>query len=439
VAAIRFNLKKGLIWLIALLILQPLAVFAAKVITATSASYADVSAAIAKASTGDTVMVPAGRATWSDPLVITKGINLVGAGINKTIITSNTGSAFTRIVQYNPTNPKFNEPFRLSGFTFDGQGTSGLLSLNCSALYYLSHVRIDHNSFLNCPNAFMKTKGQIYGVIDNNYFTGDPHIDFYGYNSGSWTYHAFYFGSANQLYFEDNVFETDGCINTVGIGGRVCIRYNTFTFTGGNVYPIHDMHGNQPGGNAAGMGCEIYENTYNAGTRNSQWWGMRGGKSLVYNNQYIGGAYSVYGNYREEYIDSAGVGPAFHAITGQPMHVSDSYCWNNMQGTKRIEPRTTEVIDYKSGQIIDGVFYPPMEPYRVVPAFDNDVWKQVDSFDGSTGMGVGLLAARPASCALEGAGYWATDTNTLYRWHDGKWETHYRPFTYPHPLRIEMN
>jgi hypothetical protein len=406
----------------------------ARVINAASVSYEDVSVAVSRAKTGDMVIVPTGRATWSKQLIIKKPMCLIGAGVGNTIISMNTGKPRKRAIVYSPAKPKFGGTFRLSGFTFDGQGTSGILGIECNYLYSCN-VRIDHNSFLNCPPAFLETKGQIYGVIDNNYFTGSPHMDFYG-TGYAWIYHPFSFGSADQLYFEDNTFETDGCVNTVGIGGRVCIRYNTFTFTGGNIYPIHDMHGNQPGGNSAGMGCEIYENTYNAGLRNSQWWGMRGGKSLVYNNRYIGDASSVFGNYREEYIDSAGVGIPFHEITGQPMHVSDSYCWNNMQGTKRIEPRTTEVIDYKSGQIIDGVFYPPMESYRVVPAFDNDVWKQVDSFDGSTGMGVGLLAARPASCALEGVGYWATDTNTLYRWSAIKgWQEYYKPYTYPHPLR----
>jgi hypothetical protein len=62
-------------------------------------------------------------------------------------------------------------------------------------------------------------------------------------------------------------------------------------------------------------------------------------------------------------------------------------------------------------------------------------------FNGSTGMGFGTLANRPTTCttnSLEaggGVGYWATDTNTLYRCSaTNTWVAHYQPYTYPHPL-----
>ena len=46
----------------------------ATTISATSPSFAAVSAAISSAHNGDTVIVPAGTASWTSPLVITKGI-----------------------------------------------------------------------------------------------------------------------------------------------------------------------------------------------------------------------------------------------------------------------------------------------------------------------------------------------------------------------------
>ena len=57
------------------------------------------------------------------------------------------------------------------------------------------------------------------------------------------------------------------------------------------------------------------------------------------------------------------------------------------------------------------------------------------TFDGSTGVGVGLKSARPIYCKTEGVAYWTTDENVLYRWHNGNWELYYIPYTYPHPLR----
>jgi len=35
--------------------------------------------------------------------------------------------------------------------------------------------------------------------------------------------------------------------------------------------------------------------------------------------------------------------------------------------------------------------------------------------------------------------WWATDEKKLYRWHNGKWELFYIPYTYPHPLRALLN
>jgi hypothetical protein len=63
------------------------------------------------------------------------------------------------------------------------------------------------------------------------------------------------------------------------------------------------------------------------------------------------------------------------------------------------------------------------------------------SFNGTTGVGQGLLSARPSTCTAgpggntPGVGYWATDTNTLYVCNPtNTWTTYYKPYTYPHPL-----
>jgi hypothetical protein len=67
---------------------------------------------------------------------------------------------------------------------------------------------------------------------------------------------------------------------------------------------------------------------------------------------------------------------------------------------------------------------------------DRDYFMQKTSFNGSSGIGVGLLSARPSSGLTAGRYYWATDTNTLYRSTSSTtWETSYTPLTYPHPLR----
>lgn len=63
------------------------------------------------------------------------------------------------------------------------------------------------------------------------------------------------------------------------------------------------------------------------------------------------------------------------------------------------------------------------------------------SFNGTTGVGQGLLSARPSTCTAgpggntPGVGYWATDANTLYVCNPtNTWTAYYTPYTYPHPL-----
>ena len=48
--------------------------------TAASCTQPDVEAAIARASPGDTVLIPAGTAAWSNSISLRKGIHLKGAG-----------------------------------------------------------------------------------------------------------------------------------------------------------------------------------------------------------------------------------------------------------------------------------------------------------------------------------------------------------------------
>ena len=75
----------------------------AKTITALSPSLFDVNKAIGSAVDGDTVIIPAGKATWTSQLVITKAITLMG----KTTTDSLAGTANDQtIIQYNLTDSK---------------------------------------------------------------------------------------------------------------------------------------------------------------------------------------------------------------------------------------------------------------------------------------------------------------------------------------------
>ncbi len=99
----------------------------AAMIDANGCHWEAVSAAINLAQVGDVVRVPAGTCTWDTQLTITKGIYLMGAGIEKTTITSNINTG--AIMAYVPSDYAANNPFRLSGFTLDLANKSRGLSL----------------------------------------------------------------------------------------------------------------------------------------------------------------------------------------------------------------------------------------------------------------------------------------------------------------------
>jgi hypothetical protein len=430
-------MKKFIAVILFVLIFSPLF---ADTHTAASCSRADVGTAITAASSGDTVSVPAGSATWDTNLVITKGLYIIGAGIGSTNITSNyTGSGDRLntsgfIISYEPATPALNEPFRLSGFTFNCAAKCYGIFLHISGATPITQVRVDHNRVYNVsttgdgPRHTIALHGAIWGVADNNIFdSGYQSVD--GYDP-EWSVRNFYFGTADMWYFEDNTFIGGGsglCIIRSADSARWCSRYNIYDATSctGGLYPWHDAHGNQPSACNSVMGVEIYNNTLTIGSYGVDIFQQRGGKSLCYNNT-VNGASAVDTEVEEEYLDS--LNPPANSPNGQPQHISDSYFWNNL-----LNGTGNSIAVVVSGSPL---YYSDLGRY--VPLVNVDYWYQYATFNGSQGVGVGLLSARPSSGLTIGVGYWATDTSTLYRATGATtWETYYTPYTYPHPLRGE--
>ena len=135
--------------------------------TATSASYSDVSAAVSAAGSGDTVVVPEGTAIWDQPLLITRGIILHGAGMGKTVITGNITDKYGGVIKYEPENPSLNELFRVTGFTFDANNMSNVIYLTNRTIEIVNQIRVDHNEILNPggqdAGRSVIIKGTVYG------------------------------------------------------------------------------------------------------------------------------------------------------------------------------------------------------------------------------------------------------------------------------------
>jgi hypothetical protein len=116
--------------------------------------------------------------------------------------------------------------------------------------------------------------------------------------------------------------------------------------------------------------------------------------------------------------------PACNVFTGQwpRQALSPIYLWNNA---------FTPASGYSSTPFVGsgGTTVNNRDYYQQFSAFANP-----GSFNGTSGVGSGLLSARPATCTAR-VGYWATDTNTLYVCNPtNTWTAYYVPFTYPHPL-----
>ena len=79
--------KATVFWVCVCALLQYCTFAEAATITAASCSQSNVASAIAQAASGDTVQVPAGSATWSDYITISKKLAVIGAGRDETAIT----------------------------------------------------------------------------------------------------------------------------------------------------------------------------------------------------------------------------------------------------------------------------------------------------------------------------------------------------------------
>jgi hypothetical protein len=434
-------MKTIIILIIAILSCFPYSVLA-DTHTAASASYANVLSAYNAASDGDTVAVPAGTATWSSTLTLTKHISLIGGSGGTTLIKAGASPA----IQMNPSADANDTLQRVSGFTFDGQGSNRAIDIGHydTKLGYtiLTRLRLDNCIFQNSSgsswdNCAIRNYCTNYGLVDHCQFAAPATNGYIIWAQAQWNGDCFttppqsYWepGTNQSIYWENNKFTLSSGARVVvhNSSGRGVYRYNTIIHQG-SCQGEFELHGPQGDGLISTFGVEIYGNLSTASS-GSYIYESRGGKSMVFYNTMSGAAPSnhAYGG--------STFGCPSYAPEKQIIH--DTYLWNNRK-------------DYNSSTVasldVDNVYSGSCGGVTGLPKEGRDI------FSESPAVRCGTLANMPATCSV-GQGYWASDqsctdltgmvgtelttpiSGTLYKCTaTNTWTEFYTPYEYPHPL-----
>jgi hypothetical protein len=274
-------------------------------INAANPSLAAVTAAVASAVNGDTVVIPPGTAHWTAGLSITKAIALIGATTvdpvartadDQTIIFDDIVTDWTPAISISPPAGK---TVRVSGITFKPGNRTAMLQGGIVAIgggQGSARGRLDHCHFFGMYRGSCVYAGTSYGLIDHNLFDfdttspftqsihiimGDWNNDTNGIGDKSWSDYP-WFGTHKFLFIEDNGFRNTspypimGCIDGDS-GARWVIRHN-------HLYDIQvQTHGTENRVRGA-RATEVYNNDFHFLHAAAGLGGLRTGSHLIHDN-----------------------------------------------------------------------------------------------------------------------------------------------------------
>jgi len=253
----------------------------AKVIRARSGLTADLQAAIYRAATGDTIIIPAGRFPFTGKVLAPDGIHIKGAGRDATYLIMSdyhggpNGGGYAMIT----VDARTGRPFIFSGITLQGrldqlQGANrqtavtkvqdqGLLIKGAA-----KDVQIYDSRFTKFTRAGIEfigsqgsAPGEQTGVIYHNEFI-DNWYTYLGYgvaiqgSAKSWQ-RKIALGTSNAVFVEDNYFELNRHGVTSNDGANYVARYNTVVDNYQDAQSF-DAHGLSPAWPRGTRSVEIY-------------------------------------------------------------------------------------------------------------------------------------------------------------------------------------
>ncbi len=275
----------------------------AATLTAASASVDDVEDQYDLATHGDTVLIPAGTATWTRGITVEKAITIMGSGTNtggtliRDGITDDTRLLDFKWVIGQPlsrlTNIKFNDNGRSTTF-------NGVIRAHSRGYWFNAtnawRMRIDH-CFMDHLNDHAIMTFALQGVVDHNVILNTPTkrpTTAYGvgigadndYGDYSWTQGPGW-GTEGFIFWEDNIIVSDTFYAWMdGFGGpRIVWRYNDGT------KGWIETHGTESGGRyRGGRSMEVYRNIFrHSGGGATLIVNIRSGAALIHNNTDITG------------------------------------------------------------------------------------------------------------------------------------------------------
>lgn len=314
----HYYIKSLVLRVLCCLLFLPL-VCEANTITATAGTKEALEEAIGRAVAGDTVIIPAGDFEFNGTLYITKGINLIGSGIDKTILRR-------KIVDESKPSSEvsdimidfrvYTQRFRVSGISIIGYSVHPTALDTGIRVRNSRDFRIDHCRFKDIGAAGITiydsfplpgsppsdTFPYSRGVIDHSEFIDcfKPRVDNYGYGvgiaHGDIQFESALMGSEEAVFIEDCYFSGERHATASSRAARYVIRHSHIVNNKNNHHAV-DQHG--IGYGVGGQWIEVYNNiieepspltpgVFNSGVM------LRGGAGVIHNNTFHDyGAYSI--------------------------------------------------------------------------------------------------------------------------------------------------